>query len=112
MKTPEQLRDYQAEYYKQHRARYNLLSNEWRKANPEQAKFISDRWLATRPHYQRDYQRKRKAIVEPLIFDFMDNGFDGDVDGFVDYLQSEGVPEQHIRYFKKDVEKYLPKEKN
>ena len=107
MKTPEELRDYQAEYYKQHRARYNLLSNEWRKANPKQAKFISDRWLATRPHYQRDYQRKRKAIVEPLIFEFLDNGLDGDVDGFIVYLRDKGVPEQHVKWFLKDVQKHL-----
>ena len=112
MKTPGQLKEYQAEYYKQHRARYNQLSNEWRKANPEQAKSIADRWLASRPHYQRNYQRKRKAIAEPLIFQFLDNTFNGDVDGFTAHPRDKGVPEQHIKYFKKDVEKYLPKEKN
>lgn len=112
MKTLEQRKEYSRNYYKDHKDHYNQKTKEWRNANPIQAKAIADRWLETRPHYQRDYQRKRKAIVEPLIFEFLDNGFDGDVDGFVEHLQSEGVPEQHIKYFKKDLKKYLPMEKN
>ena len=111
-KTPEQLKEYKTEYYKQHKGRYMQLVAEWRKANPIQSKAIADRWLAKHPHYQRDYQRKRKAATEPLIFEFLDNGFgtdiqDKSIDGYISYLQNRGIPEQHINWFKVDVQKYL-----
>ena len=107
MKTPEELKDYKKNYYQQHKDHYNQLTIEWRKDNPIQAKTITDRWLASRPHYQRDYQRKRKATVEPLIFQFLDNGFDGNVNGFITYLRSKGIPEKHINWFRVDVKKHL-----
>jgi hypothetical protein len=107
MKTPKELKEYKRTYYLQHKAHYNQLIRKWRKDNPIQAKVIADRWLAKRPHYQRDYRRKRKAITEPLIFEFLDNSFSGDVNGFIAYLRSTGIPEQHIRYFKVDVQKHL-----
>lgn len=107
MKTPEELKEYKAIYYQQHKDHYNKLTVEWRKANPIQAKAITDRWLASRPHYQRDYQQIRKATTEPLIFQFLDNGFSEDIDGYVTYLRNKGVSEKHIRWFKVDVKKYL-----
>lgn len=106
-KTPEQLKEYKTEYYKQHKDRYMQLVAEWRKANPIQTKAIADRWLSKHPHYQREYQRKRKAATEPLIFEFLDNDFGSDIDGYTTYLRNRGVSEQHIKWFKKDVQKYL-----
>jgi len=107
MKTPEELKKYKTDYYRQHKDHCDKLTTEWRKSNPLRAKGISDRWLAKRPHYQRDYRRKRNAAVEPLIFQFLDNGFAGDVDGYIAYLREQGIPEQHIHWFKVDVQKHL-----
>ena len=107
MKNPKQLKEYKKNYYQQHKDHYNQLTMEWRKANPIQAKAITDRWLATRPHYQRDYQRKRKAATEPLIFEFVDNGFGNNIDGYITYLRNKGVPERHVNWFLKDVKKHL-----
>lgn len=107
MKTPEQLKEYKKLYYQQHKDHYNQLVAEWRKANPIQAKAIADRWHAKRPHYQRDYVRKRKAITEPLIFQFLDNGFGNNLDAFILYLRSRGVSEKYIKWFKVDCEKMI-----
>ena len=107
MKTPEELKEYKKAYYQQHKGHYKQLTAEWRKANPIQAKAITDRWLATRPHYQRDYQRKRKAITEPLIFFFLDNSASRDIDGYITYLRGRGIPEQHVNWFKADIKKHL-----
>jgi len=107
MKTTEQLTEYRHEYYTQHKDHHYQQYLKWCKDNPKKAKAIQDRWLAKNPHYQRDHQRKRKVVTEPLIFQFLDNGFNGDVDGFISYLQSKGVPEQHIKWFTVDVKKHL-----
>ena len=107
MKTPEQQKEYNHEYYINHKEHYYQQFRDWCKANPKRITKIRHRWLAKNPHYQRDYQRKRKATVEPLIFQFVDNGFSGDIDGYVTYLRNRGVPEKHIRWFKKDVQKHL-----
>ena len=105
MKTPEQAKDYHHEYYMQHKARYYQQFRDWCKANPKRAKDIRDAWLAKNPHYQRDYQRKRKAVTEPLIFRFLDNG--SNIEGYMSFLRNQGISEQHIKWFKKDVQKYL-----
>lgn len=107
MKTPEQQKEYHHEYYMQHKNHYYQQFRDWCKANPKRMKAIRDKWLAKKPHYQRDYQRNRKATVEPLIFQFLDNGFSGDIERYITYLQSRDIPEKHIRWFKKDVQKYL-----
>ena len=115
MKTPEQLKEYQHKYYMQHKDIYYQQFRDWCKVNPKRVKVIQDKWLAKRPHYQRDYRRKRKATVEPLIFQFLDNGFGRDMDGYITYLRNRGVPEKHIRWFEVDVKKHLEggvKEKN
>lgn len=107
MKTPEQLKEYRHEYYEQHKEHYYQQFRDWCDANPKRVKVIRGKWLAKRPHYQRDYQRIRKATVEPLIFQFLDNGFSGDVEGYISYLRDRGIPEKHIRWFKVDVQKHL-----
>lgn len=107
MKTPEQLKEYKTEYYQQHKDRNLQQYLKWCKDNPKSAKAIQDRWLAKNPHYSRDYQRKRKMATDPLIFQFLDNGFSGDIEGYVTYLRNRGVPEQHIKWFKVDVKKHL-----
>lgn len=107
MKTPEQQKEYHHEYYINHKEHYYQQFRDWCKANPESVTKIRLRWLAKNPHYQRDYQQKRKTVTEPLIFQFLDNGFSGDIDEYVAYLQSRGIPEQHIRWFKTDVKKHL-----
>ena len=103
----EHLREYKREYYGQHKAYHYQKHLDWCKDNPVQAKAIQDRWRASNPHYQCDYQRKRKAATEPLIFEFLDNGFGSDIDGYITYLRNRGIPEQHIRWFLKDVEKII-----
>ena len=107
MKTPEQAKEYRHEYYVQHKKYHYQKFCDWRRDNPEKAAAIQKRWRDAHPHYYRDYMRKRKAAAEPLIFDFFDNNFNDDVDGFILHLQQEGIPEKHIRWFKVDVQKHL-----
>ena len=109
--TAEHLAEYKREYYEQHRARYNQQYLKWRKDHPIQAKAIRDRWLAKNPHYQRDHQRKRKAVTDSLIFRFLDNGLGSDMEGYVSYLRNRGVPEQHVKWFRKDMEKIIEGQK-
>lgn len=107
MKTPEQLKEYQHEYYIQHKDSIYQSYLKWRSDNPKKASVIQQRWRDAHPHYYRDYMRKRKAVTEPLIFQFLDNGFDDDIDGFIPHLRNNGIPEKHINWFKTDVKKYL-----
>lgn len=111
MKTPEELRAYRLQYYKEHKEQALRNYHNWCKANPKLVKAIQKRWYDAHPHYYRNYIRKRKAVSEPFIFQFLDNGtFDGDVNSFVSYLRDRGVPEKHIQWFQVDVKKYLEKE--
>lgn len=103
----EHLREYKREYYMQHKAYHYQKHLDWCKDNQVQAKAIQDRWRASNPYYQRDYQRKRKAVTESLIFQFLDNGVGGDIDGYVTYLRNRGVPERHLKWVLKDVQKYI-----
>ena len=107
MKTREQLKEYRHGYYAEHKDYHHQKYRDWCKNNPVQATAIQKRWRDRNPHYYRDYMRKRKAITEPLIFQFLDNGFDSDIDGYIFYLRSRGIPEKHIRWFKVDVQKHL-----
>ena len=107
MKTPEQLKKYRHEYYEQHKDYHYQKFCEWCKDNPEEIKATQKRWRDKHPHYYRDYMRKRKAATEPLVFEFLDNGFSGDVNGFITYLRNRGVSEKHINWFKTDVKKHL-----
>ena len=111
MKTIEQQKEYHHEYYINHKEHYYQQFRDWCKANPKRITKIRHRWLAKNPHYQRDYQRKRKAVTEPLIFQFLDC-FGGDMDGFITYLRTKDVPEQHLKWFKKDVGKHITEEKD
>ena len=103
----EHQKEYKREYYKQHRDRYIQQYLKWCRDNPKQAKAIRDRWLANNPHYARDYERKRKAVTESLIFEFLDSGFGSDIDVYITYLRNRGVLEQDINWFRKDVQKHL-----
>ena len=107
MKTPEQAKAYRHEYYEQHKDYHYKKFRDWCKDNPERAATIQKRWRDRNPHYYRDYMRKRKAVTEPLIFQFLDNGFSGNIDGFTTHLRDRGIPEKHIRWFIKDIRKYL-----
>ena len=109
MKTPEELNKYRHEYYIQHKEYHYQKFCEWCRDNPKSWAKIQKRWRDANPHYYRDYMRIRKATVEPLIFQFLDNGFSDDVDGFVTHLRNMGIPEKHIRWFKIDVQKHLQK---
>ena len=103
----EQAKEYRHEYYVQHKEYHYKKYRDWCIDNPKSAAVIQKRWRDANPHYYRDYMRKRKAAAEPLIFDFFDNNFNDDVDGFILHLQQEGIPEKHIRWFKVDVQKHL-----
>ena len=103
----EHQKEYKREYYKQHRDRYNQQYLKWCRDNPKKAKAIRDRWLANNPHYSRDYERKRKTVTESLIFQFLDNGFGSDIDGYIAYLRNRGVLEQHIGWFRKGMKKMI-----
>ena len=103
----EHLAEYKREYYMKHRDRYNQRYLKWCKDNPEKAKAIRDRWLANNPHYQRDHNRKRKAVTESLMFEFLDNRVGSDIDSYILYLRNRGVSERDIGWFKKSVEKMI-----
>ena len=106
--TPEQVAEYHKNYYQSNKDRMDQRHDTWRKANPERVKAIFYRWLAKNPHYSRDDKRKHTAVVEPLMFEFIDNGFDeGDLNDFISCLRSDGISEQHIGWFKTDVQKYI-----
>ena len=107
MKTLEELKEYRHGYYIQHKDQHYQYYLKWCSENPVQAAAIRERWDDAHPHYYRNYMRKRKVVTEPLIFQFLDNGFDGDVEGYVSYLRAKGTPEQHIGWFKTDVQKHL-----
>ena len=109
MKTPEQVKEYRHGQYERHKDYHYQKYREWCRDNPKAAATIQKRWRDNNPHYYRDYMRKRKAVTKPLISLFLDDGFDGggDVDGFISYLRSIGIPEQRLQWFKTDVQKYL-----
>ena len=107
MKTPEELKEYRHGQYIQHKDKHYQYYLKWCSENSVQAAKIQERWRDAHPHYYRDYMRKRKVITEPLIFQFLDNGFDGDAEGYVSYLRAKSIPEQHIGWFKTDVKKHL-----
>lgn len=107
MKTPEQVKEYRHGQYEQHKEYHYQKYREWCKDNPKAAATIQKRWRDANPHYYRDYMRKRKAVTEPLIFEFLDNGFSDDVEGYIAYLRSRGVPEKCINWFRVDVQKHL-----
>ena len=107
MKTPEQLKEYRHDYYLNHIEYYRAKNKKYAADNPEKMKEYAKQFHINHPHYERDLSRKRKAVTEPLIFQFLDNGFSGDVDGFIAYLRNIGIPEQHLKWFKVDIQKYL-----
>lgn len=108
MKTPAQQKEYKKDYYQQLKDYHHQKYRDWCKDNPERAKAIQKRWRDAHPHYYRDYIRKRKAVTEPLIFEFLDNGnFDSDIDDFIVYLRDKAIPGQHIKWFKVDVQKII-----
>ena len=107
MKNPEQLKEYRYDYYLNHIEYYRAKNKKYAADNPEKMKGYAKQFHINHPHYERDLSRKRKAVTEPLIFQFLDNGFSGDVDGFIAYLRDKDIPKQHIRWFKVDVKKHL-----
>lgn len=107
MKTPEQLKEYRQEYYLNHIAYYRAKNKKYAADHPKKMEEYAKQFHIQHPHYERDVKRRRNAITEPLIFQFLDNGFSGDVDGFILHLQIMGIPEKHINWFKVDVQKHL-----
>ena len=103
----DEVKVHKRKYYLAHKAVFREHHRKWSKANPTKIKAKAERWHKKYPHYSRDYKRGRIKITDPLIFQFMDNGFDNDVDGFVGYLRSQNVSEQHISWFEKDVQKFI-----
>ena len=100
--------------YTQYRKELYIEKEKWQKDNPNEVKTnpkrisaIRKQWRDEHPLYFRDYKRGRIMVTDPLIFQFMDNGFDNNVDEFVIYLRSQNVSEQHISWFKKDVQKFI-----
>ena len=107
MKTPEQLKEYRQKYYINHIPYYRAKNKKYAADNPKKMEDYGKQFHTRHPHYERDRIRKRKAATEPLMFQFLDNGFDGDVDSFIFYLRNKGIPEQHIKWFKVDAKKHL-----
>lgn len=104
---PKEIKAYRQKYYLAHKAAFERNHRNWCKAHPGREDKSSKRWHDKHPLYSRDYHRERIGVTEPLIFQFLDNGFDNDVDSFVVYLRSQNVSEQHISWFKKDVQKFI-----
>ena len=110
MKTSEQLKElkeYRQQYYQNHIVYFRAKNKKYATENPEKMEGYTKQFHINHPHYERDLKRKRKAITEPLIFQFLDNGFGSDISGYISYLRSRGIPEQHIKWFKVDVRKHL-----
>ena len=107
-KSSAQKRAYNKEYYHNHKKRYAELHRRWCAGNPEKFADSQQAWRERNPHKQRDYVRGRLAVVEPLIFQFLDSGGLGEDPGeFIQYLHSQGIPEQHTSWFEADLEKCL-----
>ena len=107
MKTPEQQKQYRHEYYLNHLEYYQVKNKKYAVDNPEKMEEHAKQFHIRHPHYERDLSRKRKAVTEPLIFQFLDNGFSSEIGGYVSYLRAKGVLEKHIRWFMVDVQKHL-----
>jgi len=107
-KTPEQIREHGQAYYATHKKRYLELHRRWCAKNPKQFTDGQKAWRDRNPHYPGEYTRKRLAIVDPLIFQFLDGGGLGtDTGEYIAYLRSQGVLERHINWFKTDLERCL-----
>lgn len=106
-KTPEELKAYQHQYYINHKGLYYRSNREWCKNHPKNVAAAQQRWHKRNPAYYRDYIRKRVAITDPLIFQFLDGGFDNNIEGYIEYLHSQKTPEQYIGWFQKDIQKYM-----
>ncbi|MCK4252012.1 hypothetical protein KAX97_11230, partial [candidate division WOR-3 bacterium] len=48
----------------------------------------------------------RTDIIDELEFQFVDSGYN-DMDRYVLFLRKEGIPERHIGWFEKDVQKFM-----
>ena len=48
----------------------------------------------------------RADIIDELEFQFVDSGYN-DIDRYVSFLRGEGIPECHIAWFEKDVQKFM-----
>lgn len=103
------IKNYRHQWYLEHKAHCAKQNREWCRNNPKKVSAIQKRWRDKNPNYYKNYMRRRKAATEPLIFQFLDNGSDGDVGSFVSYLREVGTPEQHIRWFQVDVKKIIEK---
>ena len=107
-KTPAQIRKYGREYYAANKKRYSELHCRWCAENPKQYADGQQAWRDRNPHYSRNYVRKRLAVVDPLIFQFLDSGgLGGDTAEYITYLRSQGVPERHIKWFETDLKNRL-----
>ncbi|MCK4528901.1 hypothetical protein KAW18_16145 [candidate division WOR-3 bacterium] len=107
-KTPAELKKYGRDYYANNKKRYSELHRRWCAENPKQFADGQQAWRDKNPHYPGDYARKRLAVVDPLIFQFLDSGGLGEDTGeFIQYLHSQGVPERHINWFKTDLNNRL-----
>lgn len=106
-RTPEEIEAYRRQYYRDHKDVYRQKYREWVERYPGAREAANQRWRAKNPTYYRDYMRKRVATVDSLAFQFIDNGFERDIEEYVKYLHSQGTSEQHIGWFRKDFQKYL-----
>ena len=98
---------YRRNYYITHSEICRTRARNYALNNPDKVKTYLDRFKKTHPTYRRDMTRIRVAAVEPLIFQFLDGGFDKDINDFIDYLRSHGTPEQHLKWFRVDVQPFL-----
>ena len=106
-KTPKEIEEYRHRYYLANIEKSRKSNKKFVKANPEIVKKHAKKFHAEHPHYERDVRRARVATVEPLIFQFVEGSVGGDMDDYVEYLRDQGTPEQHIRWFKVDVHRYI-----
>ena len=107
MMTPEELKEYRLDYYLSHIVYYRAKNKKYAAENPKKMAEYNKQFHIRHPHYERDLKRRRKAATEPLIFQFLDNGFSGDIEGYITYLRSRGIPKQHIKWFKADMQKHI-----
>lgn len=119
MQTKAEIAEYMHNYYLQHQKERKVfyannkkrcmeLHYLWRAKNPEQFANGQQAWRKKNPEYHRQYAKKRVDVVDPLAFQYLDNrDFGKDFAEFIQYLRSQDVSEQHINWFKKDVQKCI-----
>ena len=98
---------YRRNYYITHSEVCRTRARNYAINNPDKVKTYLDRFNKKHPTYRRDVERIRVAVTDELIFNFLENCGDRGVDDYTSYLSTQGVSEQHIKWFRVGVQEHL-----